>query len=172
MRRALASGGTPYVAYYANEMPSFPQLSAFGLGVDLDHCARMTTNRTPDVILCRARRQAPASAAPAQAYRLVATTTKDPGAGLDLTASLSDNPCASDAHAAVLTLAWRLPNPSDSVQILLYSAPSPEEKLFAGGNGSGTATTGKWARASQEYRLRVDGRLLARVRLSYAPCQP
>jgi hypothetical protein len=172
MRRALASGGTPYVAYYANEMPSFPQLSAFGLGVDLEHCTLMTTNRTPDVILCRGKRQTSATAAPAQRYHLVATTMKAPGVDLDLTASLSDNACASDSHAAVLTLGWRLPNPSDQVQILLHSAPSPEEKLFAGGNGSGTATTGKWARASQEYRLRMGGRLLARVRLSYAPCQP
>lgn len=171
MRAALqAHAQNLYVAYYLNKAPSFPGLAAFGVAVDTANCQTITTNVSSDIRLCHAHLTQAGQHPVVSAYRLAAEVTAQ--RGVRLRVDWADNRCAAQTGVGTAKFMWQVAQPvKGSTELYVRSPPGPQT-LFAAGGQQGSAVTGAWVQAGQEFTLRThDGRELAIVRMRYTPCQ-
>ncbi|WP_168708955.1 ArnT family glycosyltransferase [Metallibacterium scheffleri] len=84
----------------------------------------------------------------------------------------ADNRCAAQTGVGTAKFIWQVAQPvKGSTELYVRSPPGPQT-LFAAGGQQGSAVTGAWVQAGQEFTLRThDGRELAIVRMRYTPCQ-
>ena len=84
----------------------------------------------------------------------------------------TDNYCTTDARVGTANFKWDVTRSvAGSTELYVRMAPGPQ-KLFAAAGQVGSAETGAWVQAGQEFTLRApDGQELAIVRMHYAPCQ-
>ncbi len=173
MRRKIAAHRGPiYVAYYADRIPTMPQLKEFGITFDSDGCRVIRTNRTPKVDLCAAH-YAPTVATIAQRNKRyhLAVSFQEFVAGVHLVTKWKENPCTLVAKPAVLQVGWAMPPRVRGVHVYLSSPPSPKRMLFTSGRQTGEATTGPWVTASQRLIITdTQHRTLAQLGFSYVAC--
>lgn len=167
-----AHRGPIFMAYYTNRIPVFPQLNVFGLHADTGHCLGMTSNRTPDVLLCRVEKSPIASPMPPdQGFRL-ALKTNHARPDVHVTAAWESNPCVQKEQMGRLYLSWSMPADAGHVSVYITSKPSMQRTLFARSGNTGNATTGNWVRAGQDFMFTDSrGRPLAKASVYYQPCR-
>lgn len=170
MRAALqAHAQNLYVAYYLDRVPSFPGLAAFGVVVDATNCQTITSNVSSDIRLCHAHLTQPGQHPVVSAYRLAAEVTTQHGVQMHV--AWTDNRCTTETGVGTANFKWDLAHAvPGSTDLYARSPPSPPT-LFAEGGQQGSAETGAWVQAGQEFTLRThDGHELAIVRMRYTPC--
>jgi hypothetical protein len=174
MRAKIASHTGPmYVAYYTDHMPIFAQLAAFRVSMDENACKTMHTNRTADVLLCRASYEPNLAATPRgpSQFRLQARTTL-----FDHEFRVADtwlsNPCTGDSNTlARMAFSWNASRGVDGVRIFVTSPPSFRPVSFSAGGAEGHAETGLWVKAAQTFVFTdASGRELARSSIRYEAC--
>lgn len=170
MRAALhAHAHNLHVAYYLNRVPSFPGLAAFGVVVDASNCQTITSNVSPDIRLCQAHLAGSGQHPVVSAYRLAVEVSTQPGVQLHVV--WADNRCATETSAGTAKFMWDVAQPVAGSSDLFVRSPPGPQTLFAAGGQQGSAETGAWVQAGQEFTLRAhDGRELAIARMRYAPC--
>ena len=173
MREEIASHDGPiYAAYYANRMPIFAQLDSFDLKVDHHACQTMRTNRTPDVILCRAYRDQGLSTTPHPVQRFkLAVQTELSNPKFVLASNWITNKCSSSESHGKLSFTWQAPAGVKRVRVFVVAPPSPRRKPFTGGGSTGDAETGQWVDATQTFLFTdSSGKELARSTVRYVAC--
>ena len=92
--------------------------------------------------------------------------------GVQMHVAWADNYCTTDARVGTAKFKWDVTRSvAGSTELYVRMAPGPQ-KLFAAAGQVGSAETGAWVQAGQEFTLRApDGQELAIVRMHYAPCQ-
>ena len=170
MRAALlAHAQDLYVAYYLNRMPSFPGLVAFGVAVDAANCRTITSNVSSDIRLCHAHLTPAGQHSMVSYYRLAAEVSTQPGVQMHVV--WVDNRCTTETGVGTANFKWDLARTVPGSTDLYVRLPPGPQTLFAAGGQQGSAETGAWVQAGQEFTLRVhDGHELAIVRMRYTPC--
>ena len=83
----------------------------------------------------------------------------------------ADNRCTTETGVGTANFKWDLARTVPGSTDLYVRSPPGPQTLFAAGGQQGSAETGAWVQAGQEFTLRVhDGHELAIVRMSYTPC--
>lgn len=173
MRDAISSHRGPmYFAYYADHVPFFPQLGSFNLRIDAKACQTMRTNRTVEVILCKARYDKTPPTTPDVTSRFkLAVLTKLANPDFVLTSAWSINECGSTANLGKLSFTWQAPASINKVRVFVVVPPSFRPQLFSGGRASGHAETGQWVNATQTFLFTdANRRELGRSTIHYVSC--
>lgn len=175
LRQKLAHHDGPiYVAYYTNRMPIMPQLALFRLTVDYGDCARMTTNATADVAICRAQYIPQGRPMPKLGYgkEKLALDIRYNMQGIHIDGTWEVNTCGSVASLGKLKFKWHAPDDIGYVHIFLQVPPSNDRVSFAAGGSNGTAITGLWVRAAQTFIFTSkSGKTIATATTEYEPCE-
>lgn len=101
--------------------------------------------------------------------RLSAEISTQPGVQMHV--AWTDNRCTTETGVGTANFKWNMTRPATGSTELYVRTPPGPQKLFAAAGQQGSAETGAWVQAGQEFILRThDGHELAVVRMSYTPC--
>lgn len=164
--------GPIFVARYTNRNPALPQLQTFHLASNANSCLNMTTNMTPDIVLCRVYRVEPSKiTTKIHKYKLSFVTNVN-NTDDSIKPTWLVNSCSTDLDLGKLHISWNIQNAQGGVMVYVSNGRNKPKNLFASGQKKGNATTGKWVRSGQYFTIEdKNRRVKGTVAINFQSCE-